>query len=107
MHSILLLYSMILVLISYNINGGIMRVFLDNEGRFYKAEEAADKSHAERPVITADFLQALPDDGSPMFSVDIDDAVQKINAGKEYQKSGNIDVVQPVVKGEKANEGDV
>jgi hypothetical protein len=66
------------------------KVFIDNNGFFYKAVattgkkgevipgQAKDPSHAERPCITQEFLQALPDDGTPMLIVDIEAKVQTI-----------------------------
>ena len=64
------------------------RVFIDLNGQFYKALESRDKSHAERSLITQEFLEALPDDGTPMYMVDIDTRIQQIldaraNGGKD------------------------
>lgn len=55
-----------------------MRIFIDNSGFFYKAPEAKDPSHAERPCITQEFLEALADDGTPMLIVDIEEKVRQI-----------------------------
>lgn len=54
------------------------RVFIDLNGQFYKAAEARDKSHAERSLVTQEFLEALPDDSSPMAMLDINVRIQQI-----------------------------
>lgn len=65
-----------------------VKIFIDNAGFFYKALDgkAKDPSHAERPVVTKEFLQALPDDGTPMIASDIDGEVQKIIGDSTYPR---------------------
>lgn len=59
-----------------------MKVFIDNNGKFYKAKSPQDPSHAERPLVSADFLAVLPDDGTGLFMVDIDAAIKALQDGR-------------------------
>lgn len=59
-----------------------LNVYVDLNGRFYKAEESKDVSHARKPLVTADFLTVLPDDGTAMELLDINAAIENLrNAG--------------------------
>lgn len=58
------------------------KVFIDDQGLWYKALTARSTSHAERPVINKDFLDALPDDGSGMHLVDIDAKIAAMKAAR-------------------------
>jgi len=66
------------------------RVFIDNQGRFYKAKEAADASHAERSLVTADMLAVLPDDGTPIYQVEIDQKVKQLADRREGAANGLV-----------------
>lgn len=59
------------------------KAFIDNNGFFYKGTAAKDPSHAERPVVTQEFMDAMPDDGTPMLIVDIE---AKVASAKEQKK---------------------
>jgi hypothetical protein len=59
-----------------------MRVFIDNNGMWYKAKEPKESSHAERSLVTVEFLAVLPEDSTPMHMVDIDAAIAKYVAQK-------------------------
>lgn len=57
-----------------------MRVFIDDQGLWYKAKEAKSPSHVERTLVTADFIAALPEDGSGMQVIDVHSKMEKLSA---------------------------
>ena len=64
------------------------RVFINNDGLWYKAKAPKDPSHAERMVVTEEFMQALKED-VPQHLIDIEAKVQQIlNAQSEGKGNG-------------------
>lgn len=55
-----------------------MKVFIDLHGKFYKAEEAKDVSHAHKVLVSEDFLRALPDDGTAIDLLEVDAKVHAL-----------------------------
>lgn len=55
-----------------------MKVFIDSKGLFYKANARKHPDDAERSVITSEFIEVLPADGSGMALIDAEEAVKRL-----------------------------
>lgn len=53
-----------------------MKAFIDTNGRQYKADEKKDPSDAEIMFPPQDLLNALPDDGSSMNFIDVNERIR-------------------------------
>lgn len=73
------------------------RVFIDNDGMWYKANVAAHPNHAERPCVTQEFLEALTD--RPQHLIDVERKIQ-VNLAKRMSPA-------PAPIPEKAKDGNV
>jgi hypothetical protein len=60
-----------------------MRLFIDQNGKMYKAEEPKDLSDMERLNASPEQIDALPEDGSAISIYEFEKAIRLMNTGVE------------------------
>ncbi len=61
----------------------VMRVFISQAGKYYKAAQAKTTACAEVAVIAKEFIDALPHDGSEVHPHEMPERIQQVVAAAQ------------------------